>query len=180
MITDSQIFPPEYNIFQKDRNCSGGGVLVAIKDTYITTALRELQTDCEIVWCKLELIGHNAIYLSSYYNPKTSNENGYLELEKSLTRANNIKNDLIIMAGDFNLLSWGWKTKTLTPTNIQHKFTDILDDHGLQQMVEEPTRELPFRQETSRSCRRGKFDTINVDSGVPQGSVLALRLTYMK
>ncbi|CAC5403609.1 unnamed protein product [Mytilus coruscus] len=69
-ITDSQIFPPGYNIFRKDRNCSGGGVLVAIKDTYITTAVPELQTDCEIVWCKLELIGHKAIYLSSYYNPK--------------------------------------------------------------------------------------------------------------
>ncbi|CAG2205559.1 unnamed protein product [Mytilus edulis] len=129
----------------KHGNCSGGGVLVAIKDTYITTAVPELQTDCEIVWCKLELIGHKAIYLSSYYNPKTSNENGYLELEKSLTRANNIKNALIIMAGDFNLPGWDWKTKSLKPntqhTNIHHKFTDILDDHGLQQMVEEPTRE---------------------------------------
>ncbi|CAG2222065.1 unnamed protein product [Mytilus edulis] len=116
-----------------------------VEGAYITTAVPELQTECEIVWCKLELIGHKAIYLSSYYNPKTSNENGYLELEKSLTRANNIKNALIIMAADFNLPDWDWKTKSLKPntqhTNIHHKFTDILDDHGLQQMVEEPTRE---------------------------------------
>ncbi|CAG2250335.1 unnamed protein product [Mytilus edulis] len=52
---------------------------------------------------------------------------------------------MIIMAGDFNLQGWDWKPKSLSPnthhTNIHHKFTDILDDHGLQQMVEEPTKE---------------------------------------
>jgi hypothetical protein len=47
----------------------------------------ELQTDCEIVWCKLELVGHKTIYLSCFYNPKTSNENGYLEFERSISRA---------------------------------------------------------------------------------------------
>ena len=49
------------------------------------------------------------------------------------------------MATDFNLPDWDWKTKSLKPntqhTNIHHKFTDILYDHGLQQMVEEPTKE---------------------------------------
>ncbi|CAC5411906.1 unnamed protein product [Mytilus coruscus] len=49
------------------------------------------------------------------------------------------------MAADFNLPGWDWKTTSLKPytkhANIYHNFTDILDDHGLQQMVEEPTRE---------------------------------------
>ncbi|CAC5374842.1 unnamed protein product [Mytilus coruscus] len=76
-IKDSQIFPKGYNIFRNDRNLSGGGVLIAVKNIYITTSVPELQTDCEIVWCKLELVGYRAIYLSSYYNPRTSNEERY-------------------------------------------------------------------------------------------------------
>jgi hypothetical protein len=90
-------------------------------------------------------VGHKTVYLSCFYNPKTSNENGYLEFERSINRADNIINAFIITAGDFNLPGWDWKTKSLKPNtqhvNIHHKFTDILDDHGLVQMVEEPTRE---------------------------------------
>ena len=62
-IKDSQIFPRGYTIFRNDRNLSGGGVLIAEKNTYIATATPELQTECEIVWCRLELVVHKAIYI---------------------------------------------------------------------------------------------------------------------
>ena len=92
-IKDSQIFPSGYNIFRKDKtNCGGGGVLIAVKDIFIVTPVPELQTDCKIVWCKLELVGHNTVYLSCFSNPTTSNGNGYLEFEKSINRAVNITN----------------------------------------------------------------------------------------
>jgi hypothetical protein len=62
------------------------------------------------------------------YNPKTSNENWYLEFERSINRADNITNAFIITAGDFNLPGWDWKTKSLKANtqhvNIHHKFTD--------------------------------------------------------
>jgi hypothetical protein len=90
-------------------------------------------------------VGHKTVYLSCFYNPKTSNENGYLEFERSLKRGDNIINAFIITAGDFNLPSWDWKTKSLKPNtqhvNIHHKFTDIFIPRRLVQMVEEPTRE---------------------------------------
>jgi hypothetical protein len=54
-----------------------GGVLLAVKDTLLTSAVPELQTNCEIVWCKLEIVGHKTVYLSTYYNPKTSNEESF-------------------------------------------------------------------------------------------------------
>ena len=61
-----------------------------------------------------------------------------------MNRATSIKNAFLIAAGDFNLPGWDWKAKQLKPktqyVNIHHKFTDILDDHGLIQLVEEPTR----------------------------------------
>ena len=118
-----------------------------IKDsqyTYIATAVPELHTDCEIVWCKLELVGHKAVYLSCYYNPKTNNEASIQEFGTSMERAARINNALIIGAGDFNLPGWNWKKTSLKPNTqypgIHHLFTDILDDYGLYQIVEEPTR----------------------------------------
>ena len=83
-IKDSQIFTPEYNIYRNDRNLNGGGVLLAVRDNLISSPVPELQTDCEIIWCKLELVGYKAIYLTSYYNPKTSNEESYSQFEISM------------------------------------------------------------------------------------------------
>jgi hypothetical protein len=48
-------------------------------------------------------VGHKTVYLSCFYNPRTSNENGYLEFKRSINRADNITNAFIITAGDFNL-----------------------------------------------------------------------------
>ena len=87
----SQIFSRAYAIFWNDRNLSGGGVLIAVKHNYIATATPELQSECEIVWCKLELVGQKAIYLCSYYSPRTSNEESINQLGKSLESAASIK-----------------------------------------------------------------------------------------
>ena len=46
-IKDTQIFPGGFNIFRNDRKLSGGGVLIAVRDTLLTTAVPELQTLCE-------------------------------------------------------------------------------------------------------------------------------------
>jgi len=49
-----------------------------------------------------------------------------------------------VIAGDFNLPGWDWKGNTLKSNTqyllIHHKFTEILDDNGFTQIVEEPSR----------------------------------------
>ena len=55
-----------------------------------------------------------------------------------------MNNAFLFIGGDFNLPGWDWKRNVLKP-NTHHsgnhyKFADILDDHGLTQLVEEPTR----------------------------------------
>ncbi|VDI83601.1 Hypothetical predicted protein, partial [Mytilus galloprovincialis] len=144
-IKDSQIFPSGYKIYRKDRQLCGGGVLIAIKDTYISSPVPELDTDCEIIWCKIELAGQKNMYISSFYNPKTANEPGYLEYKGSIDQTASIKNCFIVSGGDFNLPGWDWKANCLKD-NTQHvgihqRFGDILDDNGLLQIVEEPTRQ---------------------------------------
>ncbi|CAG2254949.1 unnamed protein product [Mytilus edulis] len=83
------------------------------------------------------------MYISSFYNPKTANEPGYLEYKRSIDQTASIKNCFIVSGGDFNLPGWDWKAKCIKD-NTQHvrihqRFGDILDDNGLLQIVEEPT-----------------------------------------
>lgn len=126
-----------------DRNVSAGGTLIAVKDTFITTSVLvrdssavsrttsvpELHNDCEIVWCKLELVGHKSIYLSSYYNPRTSNEESINQFGLSMEQASRTNNAFVMVSGDFNLPGWDWKSNTPKPNtstqyiNIHHKFT---------------------------------------------------------
>ena len=84
------------------------------------------------------------MYLSSFYHPKTSDEQSLSEFHRSMERASKINKSMVIVGGDFNFPGWNWKDKVLKPDtsnpSIHYKFADTLDDHGLIQMVEEPTR----------------------------------------
>jgi hypothetical protein len=101
--------------------------VIAVKDTYIATAVPELHTDCKIIWCRLELIGHKAVYLSCYYNPKANNEASIQEFGTSMERAPRIVNTFIIGAGDFNLPGWNWKENSLKP-NTQYPMRSRIFD----------------------------------------------------
>lgn len=145
-ITNNQILPLTYNVYRKDWNTNGGGVLIAISNDHLSSPVPELDTDCEIIWAKINLVESKDLYLASYYNSKISNEHSIEELGRSLDRASSIKKALVIAGGDFNLPGWDWRSKSLKPDtaypSIHYKFTDILDDNGLVQLVEEPTRGL--------------------------------------
>jgi hypothetical protein len=136
-ITNSQIFPPNYNIYRKDRKGTktGGGVLIAINDKYLSSEIPELDTDCEIIWCKIQQKGNKDLYICSYYiNPKTSDRESMTEFETSVQRAA-ANNPCLLIGGKFNLPGWNWTNKTLhsgTQHAQQHYyFSDILDDHLL-------------------------------------------------
>ena len=104
----------------------GGGVLIAINSDHLSTPVPELQTNCEIVWAKISLVGNKEMYLASYYNPKTSNEDSIEELGHSLERASATKNAFIVVGGDFNLPGWNWLTRTLKPDSTCQKNTTSL------------------------------------------------------
>ena len=87
--------------------------MIAINKEYLSEPVPEYDTDCEIVWAKIRLVNNKDLYLAACYNPKTSNEQSLDELGKSLFRFNKNAKSNIIIAGDFNLPGWEWKTKTL-------------------------------------------------------------------
>ena len=81
--------------------------------------------------------------MCSYYKPSADDEPSLLELEKSLNILGD-KSENTILSGDFNLPGWDWKGKHVKSDcnhrALHYKFGDILDDHNLVQMIEEPTR----------------------------------------
>jgi exonuclease III len=143
-INDNEFFPNNFRLWRNDRSSSGGGVLIAVKDTYISTEVPELETECEIKWVKIEIVGRKDLYLCSYYLPKTSDTDGLDKFADSIERARNINNSIILIGGDFNMPGWDWKKKILKQNtnhpNQHYKLLDILDDNGLVQLVEKPTR----------------------------------------
>ena len=61
-IKDQEIFPRGYKVFRKDRATSGGGVLIAVKDEFNCEDAPELDSNCELVWAKVKLIGNGTLY----------------------------------------------------------------------------------------------------------------------
>ena len=128
-------FPPNYIVWRKDRdNSKGGGVLIAVKNTYLSSDVPELQTTCEIIWIKINIVSCKTLYICSFYNPNTSDENSMINFSESINRAVNIKDAFLLIGGDFNLPGWDWKSRTLKPNTTHprnYRLADILDDNGM-------------------------------------------------
>ena len=59
-IENSEISPHSFDAIRKDRV---GGVFIAFRRDLLCTETPEMDTECEIVWCKLKIIGCRTLYL---------------------------------------------------------------------------------------------------------------------
>jgi hypothetical protein len=142
--TNAETFDPNYNVFRKDRKEGGGGVFLLIKHSFIVTPLPELDTKCEIIWCKLETFQTQPFLLGAYYRPPDATDESICELQRSLQIAKEKHGNCnIILAGDFNLGSIDWEHQSVpTGSNLKRHCDLLLDtanDHGLTQIVDIPT-----------------------------------------
>ena len=75
-IKNSEIFPDSFDAVRKDRASDAhGGVFIAFKPDLLCTETPELDTNCEIVWCKLNIIGCRTLYHGSFYRPPDKIDN---------------------------------------------------------------------------------------------------------
>lgn len=148
--TDSEIFPQSlgYTPYRHDRNTgkSGGGVFILVKNSILVSEMKRLQTNCELIWLKLELFGTQPLYLGSYYRPHEQDENSILELRKSLDMVTKLKGK-VWLTGDFNFPKLAWDSEgipTVKPgcslPKLYEEFISLVNDFSLQQMVTFPTR----------------------------------------
>ena len=76
-IHNNEVFPENDNIYCKDRiDKEGGGVLLATKKDFISDEVNDMHVDenSEMIRAKIEIVGGKTLYVSSFYNAKTSNE----------------------------------------------------------------------------------------------------------
>ena len=63
-IKNSEIFPDSFDAIRKDREGDAhGGVFIAFRRDLLCTETPELDTECEIVWCELNIIGCRTLFL---------------------------------------------------------------------------------------------------------------------
>ena len=126
----------------------GGGILIAVRNTLDSSAAPELEVeDCELLWVRVKLKGRCTFYLCGYYRPNVANETSLRKLGQTLESASQLPKAHLLICGDFNFPGWDWQTMTpaLKPRapypGLHHDFQDLINDHGLEQLVREPTRE---------------------------------------
>ena len=71
-IKNSEIFPNSFDAVRKDRASNADGdVFNTFKCDLLCTETLEMDTNCETVWCKMNIIGRRTLHLGSFYRPLT-------------------------------------------------------------------------------------------------------------
>ena len=145
-IKNSESFRESFDAVRKDRASGAhGGVFIAFKSDLLCTETPEPDTNCEIVWCKINIIGCRTLYFGSFYRPLTrltmitlrSLIHPYLGL--CLTEMHMFWLEEILIAVIYSGVTckylWGFKKR-----QSQQQLLDIIGEHCLTQVVDIPTR----------------------------------------
>ena len=166
----------------KDRQAgqTGGGVMIAVRNNLLSSACPDLDTNCELVWANIELLGARNLYVEAYYRPPSAN-NTLLGLEQSLQKLRN-SNSAVWLGGDFNLPNIDWEDNTVKPEiqkrSLGNSLLDICSDMGLTQMNNHPTRkenilDLSFTNNTTLVRHKEMLPGIgNHDSAIKVDSMI--------
>ena len=146
-ISNNEVISAEwnYNIYRKDRPDSYGGVMIAISKQINSHEITALQTNCELLWTQVAIGNRNKLYIGAYYRPHVGDQNSIDELNLSLQKLNETTKDVEIwLIGDFNAPCINWESMSLftnrTHVTAHSSLIDVMQEHGLEQIVNQPTR----------------------------------------
>ena len=133
-VSDGEILPVNYVLYRKDRPSRGGGVLVATRQSVISSIIPS-PSDLEIVCIKIGL--HNDLALCCIYVPPESSSSYISLLIHFLTHLVSSFSKCIIL-GDFNFPDIVCSTLMGT-SNSSNSFCNFVFECDLNQHVLEPT-----------------------------------------
>ena len=150
-IATSELFPETclYSVYRKDRNIHGGGVMLLVHKDISHMPITELENDSESIWVKV-FANKTSHFVASWYRPPGSTSEEFQLFREQLdyirTHHKGKKLPSAHVLGDFNFkdidrpdrLSKSGSTLSQSEGQI---LIDIMNDHGLEQMVHFPTRE---------------------------------------
>ena len=144
-IYSSELFPPEYEVYRKDRKDGYGGVLLAIHKSLISSQINE-HSEAEIIFASIETKDSSSpLIVGAAYRPPS---------EKSLDYSDNLFRPIssimkkyhsspIWIGGDFNLPDINWDMLNITgyqyPQQMNKSYLDHIQSLCLHQSVTEPT-----------------------------------------
>ena len=106
-----------------------------------------METDCEVIWVKIEAAQSKPVYLAAYYRPNENDFHSFEEFCKSVDMVSK-KNGHIWILGDLSYPKFHWNDNYVPQVKQgcsfpqqYDDFINLLDDNNLIQMVSEPTRQ---------------------------------------
>ena len=150
-VYSSEFLPKNYqqNVFRRDRNKNGGGVLIAHRDGVVASPvkLKGIGKDCEVTVSKVSTSGGQPpLYVVAYYRSQTDNSpntslDGLESVLKQITPSHS--KATIVVVGDFNCPGIDWDS--LRPgskvVSVSEKLINIAVDFGIEQQQKDPTRQ---------------------------------------
>lgn len=142
-ISDADIALPDYQLFRKDRDRRGGGVLVFVHNSLSVSRRADLENNnIEALW--LELALHSGkLFLGTYYRPPGDDLHGITEfmtaLQDSIDRVFMENPKSLLLLGDFN-------DKCLHfdgdhhDSELKYRLVNFVNTNNLFQLIKAPTR----------------------------------------
>lgn len=137
-ISDSEITPPGYKTFRKDRDSRGGGVAIMFRESLRVSRLPDISgVECVIV--KLFLDDLNMV-IGGFYRPPNCDSDFFNKINEFLCLHRNHPCSMLL-AGDFNVPSIDWSGDfPIALSSSSEPLVDLVLLHDLSQLVKEPTR----------------------------------------
>ena len=130
---DEELVLDNYQLFRKDRNTHGGGLVIYVKNNLICKSRDDLQVNgIEALLLEVKHEYQKPFFLAYTYRPPSSNHTWTLEFENILEQIY-IENKEIVLLGDFNI-------NLLEHNNLSQNWIQITGAVNLMQLVKAPTR----------------------------------------
>eukprot|EP00795_Rhopilema_esculentum_P001905 gene1905-16406_t len=101
--SDATVFPVDhFKVIRRERekeDDNHGGVFIMAKKYLIIEREEELETNCEILWCRLDVYGTKTMHICVYYRPHEGDEESFEQLEGLLVK---LRQKHVLIAGDCN------------------------------------------------------------------------------
>ena len=150
-VATSELFPEtfQYNVFRQDRNLHGGGVMLLFHKDIPHMPLSEPENDSESVWAEI-YANKTYHYVASWYRQSGGSDEEFQlfrdQLDHIRTKHKGNKLPSVHLLGDFNFKDIAWpdrlnKSGSVLSQSEGQMLTDVMNDHGLEQLLPFPTRE---------------------------------------
>ena len=142
-ISDDDIRIPDYELFRRDRNHHGGGVMIYAHENLSPTRRPDLQhDDLENIWIECLLETKRVLVSTCYRSPNASAGEvvKFIEgLQDSVNKVIIEDPSVLLLLGDFNDKCTVWDSDH-NDSELKNKLIDLLHLNNLFQLIKEPTR----------------------------------------